>query len=88
MFKTSLIILLLPLALNSATGTTDCTKLLVGQFLCPDPDSSYKYIDEKTQSVSFFTKSKSIHLLIDILGLIYELFFIKLIRLLVVLKKE
>lgn len=37
-----------PYALQS---TTDCTKLRTGQFLCPDPDSNYKYIDAKTQSV-------------------------------------
>jgi hypothetical protein len=30
----------------------DCTKLRVGQFICPDPDSSYDYIDHKTQSVA------------------------------------
>ena len=44
----SLFLLILPYTLESAT---DCSKLRVGQFLCPDPDSSYKYIDEKTQSV-------------------------------------
>lgn len=42
------LLFLLPLALESAT---DCSKLRVGQFICPDPDSSYKYIDERTQSV-------------------------------------
>lgn len=45
----SLLLILAPAALDSAT---DCSKLRVGQFLCPDPDSSYKYIDEKTQSVA------------------------------------
>lgn len=30
---------------------TDCTKLRKGQFICPDPDSNYDYIDHKTQSV-------------------------------------
>lgn len=37
-----------PYALESAT---DCSKLRVGQKICPDPDRSYKYIDEETQSI-------------------------------------
>lgn len=52
MFKFSKIVLLLViLAPTALKSDTDCTKLRVGQFLCPDPDSSYKFIDEKTQSV-------------------------------------
>lgn len=35
----------------------DCTKLRLGQFFCPDPDSSYDYIDHKTQSVIGCTKN-------------------------------
>lgn len=56
MIRTKILVFLLivaPIALESAT---DCTKLRVGQFLCPDPDSNYKYIDEKTQSVVGCTK--------------------------------
>jgi hypothetical protein len=45
---TFFLLILAPIALES---TTDCTKLRVGQFLCPDPDGSYEYIDDKTQSV-------------------------------------
>lgn len=50
MFRLKIIsfLLILTPALQTAT---DCSKLRVGQFLCPDPDSNYKYIDEKTQSV-------------------------------------
>lgn len=44
----SFLLIIAPVALKS---DTDCTKLLVGQFLCPDPDSNYKYIDDKTQSI-------------------------------------
>lgn len=44
----SFLLILTPFALESAT---DCSKLRIGQFLCPDPDNNYKYIDEKTQSV-------------------------------------
>lgn len=46
---TVFLLFLCPFALESAT---DCSKLRVGQFFCPDPDSSYKFIDEKTQSVA------------------------------------
>lgn len=56
MIRIKIIVFLLiiaPIALNSAT---DCSRLRVGQFLCPDPDNSYKYIDEKTQSVAGCTK--------------------------------
>lgn len=56
MFAIKVLVVLLisaPYALESAT---DCSKLRVGQFLCPDPDSSYKYIDEKTQSIIGCTK--------------------------------
>lgn len=52
---TVFLIFLAPFALESAT---DCSKLRAGQFLCPDPDSSYKYIDEKTQSVSGCTSER------------------------------
>lgn len=47
------LLITIPYALESAT---DCSKLRVGQSLCPDPDSSYKFIDEKTQSVMGCTK--------------------------------
>lgn len=56
MYKIRALVLLLittPYALESAS---DCSKLRVGQFLCPDPDSSYNYIDEKTQSIIGCTK--------------------------------
>ncbi|KAL7051643.1 hypothetical protein ACKWTF_004545 [Chironomus riparius] len=43
-----IIVIFCPIALESAT---DCSKLRIGQFLCPDPDSSYDYIDKNTQSV-------------------------------------
>lgn len=49
--KEKIVILILifgPLLLNAFT---DCTKLRVGQFLCPDPNSTYDFIDHKTQSV-------------------------------------
>lgn len=53
-WKFSIILLIIfPIALESAT---DCTKLHVGQFLCPDPDSKYDYIDKETQSVIGCTK--------------------------------
>lgn len=47
-FISFLVLLIAPTALESAI---DCTKLRKGQFLCPDPDSNYHYIDKKTQSV-------------------------------------
>ena len=43
-----IIVMFCPKALESAT---DCLKLRVGQFICPDPDSAYDYIDKNTQSV-------------------------------------
>lgn len=46
-------LIIVPITLES---TTDCNKLRVGQYLCPDPDSSYHYIDDKTQSVVGCTK--------------------------------
>ena len=48
-----ILLIFCPIALESAT---DCTKLRVGQFICPDPDSSYDYIDKNTQSVIGCTK--------------------------------
>lgn len=45
------VILLLIIGLASLESATDCTKLRAGQFICPDPDSSYDYIDKNTQSV-------------------------------------
>ncbi|KAG5677836.1 hypothetical protein PVAND_007558 [Polypedilum vanderplanki] len=45
------VILFLFLGSIAIVYATDCTKLRVGQFLCPDPDSSYDYIDKNTQSV-------------------------------------
>lgn len=47
------LLIMLPYALESAT---DCSKLRKGQFMCPDPDSSYKYIDERTQQVEDCTR--------------------------------
>jgi hypothetical protein len=52
MFQIKVIGFLLILAPAALQTATDCSKLRYGQFLCPDPDSSYKYIDEKTQSVA------------------------------------
>lgn len=52
---TVFLLVLAPFALESAT---DCSKLRAGQFLCPDPDSSYKFIDEKTQSVAGCTSER------------------------------
>jgi hypothetical protein len=48
-----ILVIFCPIALESAT---DCSKLRVGQFFCPDPDSSYDYIDKRTQSVIGCTK--------------------------------
>lgn len=52
---TSCIISVLPD--NNNNDGVDCTKLRLGQFFCPDPDSSYDYIDHKTQSVIGCTKN-------------------------------
>lgn len=49
MFRLKIICFLLILAPSALKSATDCSKLRVGQFLCPDPESDY--IDEKTQSV-------------------------------------
>lgn len=49
--KKILIFLTFSCSIPHVLPTTDCTKLRVGQFICPDPDSSYDYIDHHTQSV-------------------------------------
>lgn len=56
MFRIKLICFLIIIALTTLESATDCTKLRVGQFLCPDPANDYAYIDEKTQSVKGCTK--------------------------------
>lgn len=50
MFLISSFLILLSLTTVSLEKLTDCTKLKLGQFLCPDPSSNYIYIDPKTQS--------------------------------------
>lgn len=50
MKKTKVLIFMIFSCVIPHVSPTDCTKLRVGQFICPDPDSSYDYIDHKTQS--------------------------------------
>lgn len=55
-FKINLsILILLSILCGNSTTETDCNKLLVGQYLCPDPDNN-DYIDAETQSVRGCTK--------------------------------
>ena len=51
MLLISSFLIVISLTTVSLDKPTDCTKLKLGQFLCPDPDSNYSYIDPKTQSV-------------------------------------
>lgn len=49
------ILVLLSILCENSSTETDCNKLLVGQFLCPDPDNN-DYIDPETQSVRGCTR--------------------------------
>jgi len=40
----------------SADYNVDCSTLRMGQYMCPDPDPSYSYIDPKTQQPYGCTK--------------------------------
>lgn len=53
----STVLLLSMLCVDSSTET-DCSKLLVGQFICPDPENA-DYIDKETQSVRGCTKERT-----------------------------
>lgn len=52
MTKKNILVLTIILCSIPHVLPTDCTKLRMGQFMCPDPDSNYDYIDKKTQSVA------------------------------------
>uniref|UniRef100_A0A8D8VXU7 TM2 domain-containing protein CG10795 n=1 Tax=Cacopsylla melanoneura TaxID=428564 RepID=A0A8D8VXU7_9HEMI len=41
---------------NKVNYTTTCEKLRLGQYICPDPDPKYEYIDKKTQQPRNCTK--------------------------------
>jgi len=40
----------------SADYNVECSTLRMGQYICPDPDPSYNYIDPKTQQPYGCTK--------------------------------
>lgn len=41
---------------NKINYTTSCENLRLGQYMCPDPDPKYEYIDRKTQQPKNCTK--------------------------------
>ncbi|CAO1323677.1 unnamed protein product [Diamesa hyperborea] len=57
MLLISIFLIVISITAVSLDKPTDCAKLKLGQFLCPDPDSNYSYIDPKTQSVIGCQKS-------------------------------
>lgn len=57
MLLISIFLIVISVTAVSLDKPTDCAKLKLGQFLCPDPDSNYTYIDPKTQSVIGCQKS-------------------------------
>jgi len=51
-----LLTILISCAHISADYNVECSTLRMGQYICPDPDPSYNYIDPKTQQPYGCTK--------------------------------